>query len=54
MKSCIKEITGDLFKVADDVSLAHCVSEDLEMGKGIAREFRKLFGKVDELRDQSK
>lgn len=45
---------GDLFAAGPDISLAHCVSRDLEMGKGIAVRFKNLFGRVDELRAQEK
>jgi hypothetical protein len=48
----ITEIEGDLFKSTD--SLAHCVSEDLRMGKGVAVGFVDNFGRVDELKAQSK
>ena len=47
----ITEVQGDLFSSAD--SLVHCVSRDLHMGRGIATEFKKQFGGVDELRQQS-
>lgn len=46
---CFQVINGDLFSTDADVSLAHCVSEDFKMSKGIAKEFKKRFGKVDEL-----
>jgi len=46
------EVRGNLFNSSD--SLVHCVSRDLHMGKGIATEFKKQFGSVDELREQSK
>jgi len=42
---------GDLFNSTDE-ALAHCVSKDLAMGAGIAKEFRKRFGKVDFLKEQ--
>ena len=42
---------GDLFNSTDE-ALAHCVSKDLAMGAGIAKEFRKRFGKVEFLRQQ--
>lgn len=48
----IIETKGDLFSSKD--SLAHCVSEDLGMGKGIAVGFVKNFGQVDELKAQKK
>lgn len=42
---------GDLFNSTDE-ALAHCVSRDFAMGAGIAKEFRKRFGKVDFLKSQ--
>lgn len=36
-----REIFGDLFKVRSEYVLAHCISTDCEMGKGIAVEFVK-------------
>ena len=44
MKNII-EISGDLFTSKN--SLCHCISNDKEMGKGIAVSFKKLFGKPD-------
>ena len=44
------EIRGDLFSVAVDVSLAHCISRDAAMGKGIAVIFDKKFGMRTEIR----
>jgi O-acetyl-ADP-ribose deacetylase (regulator of RNase III) len=38
-----KEETRDLFSVPDDYYLAHCISADFGMGKGIAVEFNKHF-----------
>ena len=32
--------------------LAHCISSDMVMSKGIAREFRDRFGHIPELRNQ--
>jgi len=43
---------GDL--MASTNSMAHCVSQDLKMGKGIAVLFKKKFGQVDELKTQCK
>eukprot|EP01128_Nolandella_sp_AFSM9_P006614 TRINITY_DN3443_c0_g1_i1.p1 TRINITY_DN3443_c0_g1~~TRINITY_DN3443_c0_g1_i1.p1 ORF type:complete len:383 (+),score=57.91 TRINITY_DN3443_c0_g1_i1:86-1234(+) len=48
----LTENVGDLFSVSGKVSLCHCVSEDLAMGKGIAVLFKKKFKKVDELKAQ--
>lgn len=50
----ITEIKGDLFSSSTDESLAHCVSVDLYMGKGIALTFRRKFDKVKELLEQKK
>ena len=38
-----KEEIRDLFSVPDDYSLAHCISADFGMGKGIVVEFNKRF-----------
>lgn len=46
------EKCGDLFTSPPTASLAHCVSEDLHMGKGIATIFKKEFGRVGELKAQ--
>ena len=35
-----------------DVSLAHCVSSDFQMSTGVAREFKKKFESVKELKKQ--
>lgn len=47
---CKKE---NIFSAPDDYSLAHCVGSDLQMGAGIAIEFRRKFGNVSNLRRQS-
>lgn len=44
----INEIKGNLFESSD--SLAHCVSHDFSMSKGIALTFNNLFGYKDELK----
>lgn len=46
------EVRCDLFKYSRSASLAHCVSEDMHMGKGIATVFKKEFGGVEELKTQ--
>lgn len=49
----LEELSGDLFGAASpEASLAHCVSEDLAMGKGIAIAFKTKFGRVQELKNQ--
>jgi O-acetyl-ADP-ribose deacetylase (regulator of RNase III) len=48
----ILEIKGDLFSSKD--SLAHCVSTDLHMSKGIATLFKNKFGHVKDLQAQNK
>lgn len=50
----VQEVNGNLFEVKEDVSLAHCVSKDFKMPKGIALKFRRKFGKIDELQMQQK
>lgn len=47
-----KELIGDLFKSSGPIG--HCVSEDLDMGKGIAVEFKRRFGMVSVLLNQKK
>lgn len=44
----IEEVKGDLF--TSKQSLAHCVSADFHMGRGIAVIFKKQFGRVEELK----
>jgi len=46
----IQEVKGDLFTSKD--SLVHCVSKDLAMGKGIAKEFITRYGGRDVLKKQ--
>uniref|UniRef100_A0A3B3TNM6 Macro domain-containing protein n=1 Tax=Poecilia latipinna TaxID=48699 RepID=A0A3B3TNM6_9TELE len=54
-KMCkIKYVIGDLFTAPNQESLAHCVSEDLRMGKGIAVLFKKNFRRVAALKEQKK
>jgi len=50
----LNEIIGDLFTCGDDVCLAHCVSQDLAMGKGTAVLFKEKFGGINDLRTQNK
>lgn len=45
-------VRGDLFSCSATSSLAHCVSADMCMGKGIAVEFKKRYGRVEELKKQ--
>lgn len=49
MKYC--EVQGDLF-LCQAQAIAHCVSSDLAMSKGIALEFRNRFGRINELQQQ--
>ena len=46
-------IKGDLFTSPRSASLCHCVSQCLEMSKGIAVFFKRKFGGVDTLRKQN-
>ena len=43
-------IKGDLFQCPTNASMAHCISRDLAMGKGIAKLFKQKFGNINELR----
>uniref|UniRef100_A0A2S2QW04 RNA-directed DNA polymerase n=1 Tax=Sipha flava TaxID=143950 RepID=A0A2S2QW04_9HEMI len=52
--SNVIETTGDILETSSDVSLAHCISADLKMSKGIALQFRRKFGHLPQLRQQSK
>lgn len=47
----IQDIKGDLF--SSHTALAHCVSSDLQMDKGIALGFRNMFGGINELLSQN-
>ncbi|VEN42942.1 unnamed protein product [Callosobruchus maculatus] len=47
-----REEHRDLFTVPDEYALAHCAARDLRMPRGIASEFQRLFGQVDELKRQ--
>ncbi|VEN48109.1 unnamed protein product [Callosobruchus maculatus] len=47
-----REEHRDLFTVLDEYALAHCVARDLRRSRGIASEFQRLFGQVDELKRQ--
>jgi hypothetical protein len=42
--SNIKEEIADIFLVDSDYSIAHCISADLEMSKGIASQIKIIFG----------
>lgn len=48
----MEEKRGDLFSCPTSHSLAHCISEDVRMGKGIAVLFKKKFGGVEEIKRQ--
>ena len=38
--SVLKEIDENLFNIARDVALAHCIGEDLRMEGGVAVQFK--------------
>lgn len=44
-----KEEIRDLFSVSENYYLAHCISADFRMGKGIAVEFNKRFNMRNKL-----
>ncbi|XP_064399918.1 ADP-ribose glycohydrolase OARD1-like [Halichondria panicea] len=45
-------VQGDLFSCPNSSSLAHCISADISMGKGVAKVFKTQFGGVAELKAQ--
>ncbi|XP_060069497.1 ADP-ribose glycohydrolase OARD1-like [Ylistrum balloti] len=47
-------VEGDLFSCPATDSLAHCISEDIRMGRGIAVLFKKKFKRVDKLKAMKK
>lgn len=47
-----KEEVRDLFSVPDDYYLAHCISADFGMGKGIVIEFNKRFDMKNKLQSK--
>ena len=51
-KNVISEIEGDLFTCLETTSLAHCISGDASMRKGIAVNFKSKFGGVQEILNQ--
>merc|ERR1712192_8699 len=48
----VEERVGDLFSAPHNMSLAHCISQDCAMGKGIAKQFSERFGRVNEIMEQ--
>ena len=46
----LREEKRDLFSVPDDYYLAHCISADFAMGKGIVVEFNKRFDMKNKLK----
>ncbi|CAF4374547.1 unnamed protein product [Rotaria sp. Silwood2] len=53
MKLKYQEVQGNLFSASSTISLAHCVSTDMNMSKGIATQFRNQFGRIDDLKRQN-
>ena len=45
-------VIGDLLE--DQGSIGHCVSADLKMSKGIARDIKNKFGGLQELQKQKR
>ncbi|KAL4104594.1 hypothetical protein QTP88_019888 [Uroleucon formosanum] len=46
----VQEVTGDLFTVSEEFHLLHYVSADLKLNRGIALEFRRKFGHLQNLK----
>ena len=49
----LKIQNGDLFSASQSSSLAHCISQDAAMSKGIAKTFKEKFGQVEEIKRQA-
>ena len=47
------EKKGDLFTCATDGALAHCISRDCKMTKGIAKLFKKHFSSIKLIKKDS-
>jgi hypothetical protein len=54
LTSNIREVEGNLFNTESHIPLAHCVSADFHMKRGIALTMRRKFGHVAQLREQKK
>ena len=52
--SSINTKRGNLFSSGKEYALGHCVSKDLNMGAGIAVEFKKRFKNIGTLKLQNK
>ncbi|KAL4100717.1 hypothetical protein QTP88_020751 [Uroleucon formosanum] len=50
----IIEIAGNIFEAPEKCVLGHCTSQDFQMNQGIALEFRRKFGHIENLRNQKK
>ena len=43
-------MSGDVTKV--ETSIGHCVSQDLHMNEGVAKQIKEKFGRIEELKEQ--
>jgi len=50
----VLEVMGNLFEALAEYAIGHCVSQDFKMIKNIFLEFRRKFGKVEQLKNQNK
>jgi len=50
----VLEVQGNFFDTDSNSTLAHCVSADFKMSKGLALIFRRKFGQITQLRKQKK
>ena len=54
-KCCLEETQGrpwKLFFAPAGTAIAHCVSNDFQMDNGIAKQFLKKYGNLDELKEK--
>ena len=49
----LQVVKGDLFDAPQSNSLGHCISADASMHKGIATQFKRKFGRIDEIRKKA-
>lgn len=54
MNKNIKEVEGNVIEAPDEYSIDHCISQDFQMDKGIAFQFKRRFGQIEQFKSQKK
>ena len=49
----LEEIYGNIFDSPSYFTLCHCISRDLRMSRGIALDFKLMFGGIRQMRSQN-